>query len=174
MDSTKEFVRATRVTYALNRMIGILHAVRCNMVIWLRQDGPRAAKKYTMQMTYEVAVLTLRKFEDLWNHHLIDLLSKDSQARQGGEQILTDCKSRGLRKTANLVAAHYARYKSELPITGEEIFELTKKDGWSAQEELVEWLDPVQTKLISIRDEVMQCYGVTLLDEMLVQKEAQP
>jgi hypothetical protein len=37
-----------------------------------------------------------------------------------------------------------------------------QKDGWSAQEELVEWLDPVQPKLIGIRDEVKQRYGVRL------------
>lgn len=59
---------AARVVDTLNRFVGSLHAVRCTAAFWIahaEKPGFRFAAKYSLQMTFGTAMITLRKFHDL-------------------------------------------------------------------------------------------------------------
>ena len=166
---TVDASRAIRVAHALNRLIGILHAARCTISIWLHRNGPPAAKNYSVQMTYETAFLALRKFQDLWLNHLTELLHEDSPARLDGGRIISECEERGLRRAANLIAAHYANEKSEWPLTNKEIYDIIRNTGLTREEVFVKWLDPIGEKMITIRNEIMQRYNIASLNEAIVE-----
>ncbi len=167
MDSTIHLRPVIRVVHSLNRLIGILHAVRCTITIWLQRDSPPVARTYSIQMTYEAAFIALRKFQDLWKNHLAPLLDKDSQEYLDGESIMADCTERGLRKAANLIAAHYANERSEWPLSNREILDIIRSTRLDKEEDFVTWLDPIGKRMIAIRHEIMKRHDVSSLDEAI-------
>ena len=161
-----EQLRAQRVADTLNSLIGSLHAARSTTVIWGRQvDNPKykVAAKFGLQIAFGTVVLTLRKFEDLWKHHLTELITDGSSGRADCEWIIDECGRRKLRQTANRLIAHYAADKCDWPLSTQEIKDLILSNGWATEEEVLEWLTPVIGKMISVRDEVMRRYDIQAL-----------
>lgn len=167
MDSTNNSTQVIRVVHSLNRLIGILHAVRCTITIWLHRDTPEVARIYSLQMAYEAGFIALRKFQDLWKNHLLSLLNTDSPAYLHGEAIMAECTERGLRKAANLIAAHYANDKTELPLSNREIFDIIRGTRLDKEEDFVTWLNPIGEKMMAIRHEVMKQHDIPSLDEVI-------
>src|SRR2546427_1755427 len=66
-----------RVARLLNDFMGQLHAARCSQKIWLKvHDDPRyrTAAKYGFQIAFGTIALTMRKFEDFYEHDFARLI----------------------------------------------------------------------------------------------------
>jgi hypothetical protein len=146
---------AVKVVDALNRLVGTLHAVRCTAAFWIahaEQPNFRFAAKYSLQMTFGTAMVTLRKFQDLQRGgHLERLLGSNDDVTA----LLAECERRHTRPAANLLHAHYAENVSDAPLSSEEILSIIERGGWASEEEFVEWIRPILNWLLRIRDEIV-------------------
>jgi hypothetical protein len=160
---------ARRVGNTLNRFVGALHAARGTALIWIHNAGdPRyaIAAKYGLQMTFETTVLTLRKFQDLYRgNHLQVLIPEGTPTRARCEWILEQCREHNIRRSANLLFAHYAEDVDDPPLSSRETLALVQGGGWDTEEEVVEWTGTVIERMREIRDDVMRRYGIVRLAE---------
>jgi hypothetical protein len=162
--------RAERVRDALDRIVGALIAGYSTIIMWQKHEERHAnislmrkAALHGIVMSYGIIGVTLRKFEDLWTHHIRELFPQVSEAHVHAEWVLEECRRRNLRKTTNLVFAHYAAGKSDWPLASDEAVELLFSGNWTSDEDLVEWTEAVTDRLISIRDEVMRHFNLARL-----------
>jgi hypothetical protein len=163
---TREHAR--RVADALNRFAGALHGARWTGKIWEQHaENPsfRVAAKYGLQGAFGITVLTLRKFGDLWEKHLCFMLPAATAARASCEELIAECRTRNLRKTANLLFAHYAPKKVDWPLGPEEIVGLIRGNGWDTEEEVLDWVGQLIPKILAVRDEVKGCYNIDHLTD---------
>jgi hypothetical protein len=164
MVSVKQSDRAERVTEILNELIGAVLAGYWTISSWLKHDGDPDLEFvvfWGVRMSYGAITLNLRKFEDLWTHHVRALLPQGSEAHIDAEWVLEECRRRNLRKTANLFFAHYARGKGDSPLSGDEEVELLRTNQWTSRKELLGWVELVTYKLMSIRDKMIEEYKLT-------------
>lgn len=160
--------RAKRVADALNGFVGALHGARCTGVVWAHHAENlqyRLAAKYALQNVFGIVALTLRKFEDLWTHHLRVLIPDISPSRAYCENLIAECNDRNLRQTTNRLIAHYAPGTRDFPLSRAEIASLIKSNKWNTDEEVIHWIGEIMPKLISVRDELMHCYGIEKLTD---------
>lgn len=153
MESDRDL--AVKVVDLLNRFVGTLQAVRCTEVFWLahaEKPNFRFAAKYSLQMTFGSAMVTLRKFQDLQRAgHLTRLLGPNDDVTA----LLTECERRDTRAAANLLHAHYAERVSDPPLSADEMLSVIVRGGWASEEEFVEWIHPILARLLRIRDEII-------------------
>lgn len=157
---------AQRVADTLNEFVGALHGARCTGILWAKDaENPsrRSAAKYGLQGSFLITALTLRKFMDLWEHHLSLLLPDGVPSRTSCEELIADCNVRKLRTTANHIIAHYAPRKEDWPLSSGEIQDLIRSNGWTTEEEVLNWVGEVIPKIISIRDELKHRYKLERL-----------
>lgn len=93
------------------------------------------------------------------------LIPEGTQAHTFSEWVLRECDQHNTRPAANLLFAHYATHKTDLPLSDREVRVLVEDGGWATEEGVVEWLASIIEKLRLIRDEMMSRYGITTLDE---------
>ena len=149
--------RPQRVLDALNRVIGKLFVSGFLMDSLIRVGNRpefNLQYKYGHQLVLEGLLLALRKFEDLYEYHLVQLLPTDAPGLTQAKQAVEECRSRSLRKLANQMAAHYAENKEDDPLAGEELIDLMKLTGWVEEREVLDWLKPLGLKIIAVRDEL--------------------
>jgi hypothetical protein len=154
--------RAARVGAALSSCCGMLHAVRATMVVWDR--SPLAenaiAAKYSFQMTYGMMLLTLRKFLDLWDYHLLALLPKDSDAIAAGQALVDDTKRRRIRPAANLVVAHYAETKAGIPLDDAAVVETLIHNDFADEAAVQAFIGDCIDQLFAMRDGLYEAHRV--------------
>ena len=151
--------RAERFRVTLNVFIGALVAATLTMKWWrsrLRVKDLEPVPYYALQMCYGHIALNLRKFEDLWTHHLGEMLPPRSESHLHAQWILEGCAQRKLRKTANIFYLHYARRRIEWPISLEAKDEFHWTRHYGSLNETLEWVDQVDLRLMSIRDDIKE------------------
>jgi len=157
---------AARVVDTLNRFVGSLHAVRCTAAFWIahaEKPGFRFAAKYSLQMTFGTAMITLRKFHDLHlGGHLERLVGEDTEAAPECAWILGECERRHTQDAANLLFAHYAPQRADPPLSSEEVLAIIHDGGWATEEEFLEWIGPMIHRLCSIRDRITTKYSLPI------------
>lgn len=108
------------------------------------------ASKYGIQIGFGAIAMTLRKFDDLWQDHIIHFFPKDERPPDG-LWILREIETRNLRRTANQVVAHYSD-RDKWPLSESEILALIASNGWQKNDELIPWAYEVVKKLIAVRE----------------------
>ncbi len=154
---------AQRVYQVLNDFVGTLHACRFIMIGGIKQaENPqmRHAARYALQIAFGAIALTIRKFEDLWSKHIPDLIPERSERPPQGSWVIAESKQRRLRESADQLIAHYGK-RGEWPLSPEKIEALIRSNGWETEEEVVIWVGPVIGKLMEMRDDLGQRYGIT-------------
>ena len=156
--------RAARV---LNDFIGHLHAARCNQAIWLKvHDDPRyrIAAKYGLQAAFGTIALTMRKFEDFYDHDIPRLIPDRKKRPAAAKWLVQESQAHHLRAAANTLIAHYKDKNRPIP-SASEISCLIEKGGWDTEEKLMAWVGPVIERLEAVRDAVMAYYNLEGLRE---------
>ena len=144
-------------TRVLNDFIGHLHAARCSQAIWLRvynDDRYQVAAKYGLQIAFDVIALTLRKFEDFYEHDLHKAIPAKANRPADAKWLLQESKRRHLRTAANTLIAHYKSQETGKVPTESEISHLIAKGGWQTEHELMEWVGSVIERLERVRDAI--------------------
>lgn len=95
-------------------------------------------------------MITLRRFDDLWRHHVKTLLDPTDLGFESGQWLVEEIERRNLRKTASKLFAHYAADKSDLPLSHEEVSELLQSNGWISEQEVLEWAGQAMWKIGSV------------------------
>jgi hypothetical protein len=160
-------VSPIRIARTLNDFIGHVHAARCSQAIWIRvHDDSRYqfAAKYGLQAAFGVIALTLRKFEDFYDHDLARVIPDKSKRPAEAKWLFQESKRRHLRDAANTLIAHYTDDKRQIP-SASDVEKLIRLGGWSTEEDLMAWCAPVIKKLEAVRDAVMAYHGIKGLDE---------
>lgn len=160
-------MNAGRVARVLNDFIGHLHAARCSQAIWPKvHDDPRyrVAAKYSLQVAFGTVALTMRKFEDFYDHDLPRLIPQKKQRPAAAKWLVQESKARHLRAAANTLIAHYKDENRQVP-SASEISHLIEKGGWDTEEELMAWVGPVIEHLEAVRDAVMTYHNLEGLQE---------
>jgi hypothetical protein len=151
--------RAKRVSSVLNEFVWALTTSYITIMVWKKYERDFSSEsvmvravRHGILMSLSTICVTLRQFEDLWTHHLQDLLSKESESHVHARWILEQCRSRSLRRTTNLFFAHYAAGKTEWPLPGKEMMALLFSGNWESDEQLCAWAQDVAERLSIIRD----------------------
>jgi len=147
--SEPETVRhAQRVAALLDEFIGRLFIARTTGVLWgvLGHTYPIAAS-HALAMSEGAILITLRRFDDLWRHHVKMLLLPTDLGFEGGQWLEEEINRRNLRNTANKLVAHYAEDKSDLPLSHEEVTELVQSNGWVTEQEVLDWAGVAMWKI---------------------------
>lgn len=158
---------ALRIARVLNDLGGTLHAARAiisKAIKSIQANPAQLTAKYEIRIAFGAIVLSMRKFQDLWNTHIPKLIEKKDDRPLEGKWIVNELKGRNLRSTANQLVAHYSE-TGQLPIGQDDIESLIQSNKWNTEEELVEWAGPVIEKLYIIRDRIMSSYEITSFEE---------
>jgi len=131
---------AERVAAMLDEFIGLLFIARSTGALWgvLGHRHPIAAG-HAWLMCEGAILITLRRFDDLWKHHVQQLLEPSDLGFEGGQWLAYEIGKRNLRTIASKLFAHYAESKSDLPLPLEEIHALLKSNGWATSHEVIEF-----------------------------------
>lgn len=142
---------AERVAAKLDEFIGLLFIARTTGALWgvLGRNHPIAAA-HAFLMSEGAILITLRRFGDLWKHHVEKLLEPADHGFEAGQWLVAEIDRRNLRSTANKLFAHYAADKSDLPLPHEEITELLQSNGWVTEQEVLEWAGRAMWKMSEV------------------------
>jgi len=145
----------------LDEFIGLLFIARTTGALWgvLGHKHPTAAA-HALLMSEGSILITLRRFDDLWRHHVKTLLDPTDLGFEAGLWLVEEIERRNLRKTASKLFAHYAADKSDLPLSYEEVSELLQSNGWVTEQEVLEWAGQAMWKIGSVWAGIRAKYSV--------------
>lgn len=155
--------RAQHVAEALGQYIGILHAARLTALIWTHQaENPayRYPKQYGLQIAFVTAALTLRKFQDFWRTHLIELFPPETPELVEARWVVDETHARSVRRVANQLLAHYAENVRGLPLSDEGLAELYRLTGWQDDDDLIETLGRMLERLLDLHAALRRLYAL--------------
>jgi hypothetical protein len=152
---------AERVAATLDEFIGLLFIARTTGALWgvLGHKHPIAAA-HALIMSEGTILITLRRFYDLWKHHVERLLGLADLGFKEGQWLVTEIDQRNLRKTANKLFAHYAERNSDLPLTHQEIIELLHSNGWATEQEVLEWAGQAMWRIAEVAAAIRAKYSL--------------
>ena len=152
---------AERVATLLEEFIGLLFSARTSGAMWgvLARRHPVAAA-HAFIMSEGVIFITIRRFDDLWKHHVVKLLDPADLGFDRGEQLIIEIAERNLRKTANTLFAHYAEQKSDRPLSHADVDELLHSNGWQTEQELLDWSGHALRKIAVVLAAVLAKYSL--------------
>ena len=148
MSEPEAVSHAQRVAAMLDEFIGLLFVARGTGTLWgvLGDKHPIAAAHATL-MSEGTILITMRRFDDLWSHHVTKLLVPTDPGFEAGHWLADEIERRNLRHTASRLFAHYAQEKSDLPLSLEEATDLVQSNGWATDKEVLQWAGQATLKI---------------------------
>lgn len=156
-------LRAQHVAEGLGQYIGVLHAARLTALIWTHQaenSAYRYPKKYGVQMTFVTTALTLRKFQDFWRTHVMELLPPDTPELVEARWVVDETHARSVRRVANQLLAHYSENVKGLPLSDDDLAELYRLTRWQDDNDLVDTLGRMLERLLGLHAALRRLYGL--------------
>jgi len=155
--------RAQHVADGLGQFIGVLHAARLTALIWVHQaENPayRYPKRYGVQMAFVTTALTLRKFQDFWRTHLMELFPPDTPELLEARWVVDETHARSLRRVANQLLAHYSENVKGLPLSDDELADLYRLTRWQDENDLVDTLGRMLERLLGLHAALRRLYAL--------------
>ena len=121
--------------------------------------------QYSIRMAEGVAFLYMRQLRDLYNNHMAKIMPKDSPKLRRCKALIKECDKRKILDVANLIVAHYAKAKYEVPLAEQEVQDLIVSNGWSSHKEVVDWIGTVTADLFAVLCELKLQYKITDFDQ---------
>lgn len=149
--SERVVAHAGRVASLLDEFIGLLFATRTTAALWnvLGRRHP-TARAHAWMMSEGAILITMRRFDDLWRHHVQDLLEPSDLGFDAGAWLAREIAERNIRTTASRMVAHYAAEKSDAPLTVEDVEALMRSNGWLTDYDVRVWAGEAMWKIAAV------------------------
>jgi hypothetical protein len=155
--------RAEHAAERLGQFIGVLHAARLTALLWIHQaENPayRYPKKFGLQLAFVSAALTLRKFQDFWRTHLVELLPPGTPELGDGRWVVDETHARNVRRAANQLLAHYSENVQGRLLSDDELDELYRLTRWEDDEALADTLGQMLERLLGLHAALRRLYAL--------------
>jgi hypothetical protein len=164
--------------WILNDLMGEIHAGR--IILLMAVKGPEKGKEphyqflkdifssknlpYFYRLGYGAIAIALYKFDDLWKHHLDDLLH-DSEQYKVGKKLVGQIAEMKIRRVRSTIIAHYSDNPKNPKKRDAEIQKLI--DSWlssfETEEDFYEWTNQLIQDLDTVKKALASRYRIAAI-----------
>lgn len=157
----EDIERSERVIAVLGTFVGVIFAARVTALMWLKwADEFSEIAKWGLRLAESEILITLRQFDDMWRAHVVKLLPIDDLGHDRGKALVDEIDRRQVRKSANRLAAHYAKIPTDLPLSDVDIHDLIATNGFATSQEFITWAGQAMWQIYDVRKALLAHYSL--------------
>jgi len=153
--------QAERVAAALGTFTGLIFVASVTGLMWQKWAAEfPVITSFGVRLSEGEILLSLRKFEDLWNNQISILLDRKHGVYEQAEALVARFRHSGQRDIANQLVAHYAENKEDPPLSDRDVSVLIQGAGLKTTHDFLKWSCEAMWALNDVREALLAQYGL--------------